>query len=171
MESRMQQHGSNYWLQTPPPHPDPGVGVKIIFWSEHGHVVYQMKRNHKCCNMVANILLEDPPPIPPNPHPLPRPRGRSQKVKFNWLEIDYVAYEIIGNHICSSMLATPEFGKGDNRSKFNFFRTSSCCLSFLTKWSIAHHACTYPLLTNTLNLSVGLKGKWIFWMWSCCISN
>ena len=27
--------------------------------SEHGHVVYQIKENHECSNMVPNILLAD----------------------------------------------------------------------------------------------------------------
>ena len=30
--------------------------------SEHGHVAYQIKRNHKCSNMVGNNLPEDAPP-------------------------------------------------------------------------------------------------------------
>ena len=29
-------------------------------FSEHGHVVYQIKGNTKCSNMVANILPADP---------------------------------------------------------------------------------------------------------------
>ena len=29
--------------------------------SEQGHVAYQIKRNHKCSNMVGNILPVDPP--------------------------------------------------------------------------------------------------------------
>ena len=31
-------------------------------FSEHGHVAYQIKDNHECSNMVANILPADPPP-------------------------------------------------------------------------------------------------------------
>ena len=39
-----------------------GVGSKAqnSISSEHGHVAYQIKRNHKC--MVGNILPADPPP-------------------------------------------------------------------------------------------------------------
>ena len=33
--------------------------------SEHGHVAYQIKDNHECSNMVANILPADPPPLDP----------------------------------------------------------------------------------------------------------
>ena len=28
-------------------------------FSEHGHVAYQIKENHECSNMVANILPAD----------------------------------------------------------------------------------------------------------------
>ena len=31
--------------------------------SEHGHVVYQIKENHECSNMVPNILLADSPTL------------------------------------------------------------------------------------------------------------
>ena len=30
-------------------------------FSEHGHVAYQIKDNHECSNMAANILPADPP--------------------------------------------------------------------------------------------------------------
>ena len=33
-----------------------GQKVKVIFFSEHGHVAYQIKWNHECSNMVSNIL-------------------------------------------------------------------------------------------------------------------
>ena len=45
------------------PHPlTLGLGSKgqISTFSEHGHVANQMKGNHECSNMVANILLADP---------------------------------------------------------------------------------------------------------------
>ena len=40
---------------------DLGVGSKVqnSTFSEHGHVAYQIKENHKCSNMVTNILLAD----------------------------------------------------------------------------------------------------------------
>ena len=34
-------------------------------FSEHGHVAYQIKGNHECSSMVANILVVDPFPPPP----------------------------------------------------------------------------------------------------------
>ena len=58
----MQQRGSKYFARRPPPPPTPptlwmgSVGKKSVFFSVHGHVTYQIKENHKCSNMVANIL-------------------------------------------------------------------------------------------------------------------
>ena len=56
----MQQHGSKYLpvASPPPPSPDPEDRVKgrILTFSEHGHVAYQIKGNQVCSTMVANIL-------------------------------------------------------------------------------------------------------------------
>ena len=64
-ESRMQQRGSKYFARRPPPTPTytptlsmGSVRKKSVF-SVHGHVTYQIKENHKCSNMVANILPAD----------------------------------------------------------------------------------------------------------------
>ena len=52
-------------MQTPThpltPTPDPMVGIKRseFSFSEHGHVAYQIKENHECCNMVAKNLHAD----------------------------------------------------------------------------------------------------------------
>ena len=35
-------------------------------FSEHGHGAYQIKANHVCSNIVANILPAQPHPPPPN---------------------------------------------------------------------------------------------------------
>ena len=50
-----------------PPPPDPGGGVKMskLTFSEHGHVAYQLKWNHKCSHVVANISPADHPPPGP----------------------------------------------------------------------------------------------------------
>ena len=65
----MQQRGSKYLPADPPPPytPDPvdGVNRSKFTCSEHSHVTYQIKENHECTNMVANILLADPLPPPP----------------------------------------------------------------------------------------------------------
>ena len=58
-----------YILPTDPllPPPDPWGGVKMskLTFSKHGHVAYQLKWNHKCSHMVANISPADPPPPGP----------------------------------------------------------------------------------------------------------
>ena len=45
------------------PLPDPGGEVKMskLTFSKHGYVAYQLKWNHKCSHMVANISPTDPP--------------------------------------------------------------------------------------------------------------
>ena len=55
----------------PAPHlhpPEPGVGAigskgQNSTLSEHSHVAYQIKGNHECSNMVANILPQNPNPL------------------------------------------------------------------------------------------------------------
>ena len=37
-----------------------GGGGQNSTFSEHGHVAYEIKGNHECSNMVANILPADP---------------------------------------------------------------------------------------------------------------
>ena len=54
-------------------------GQKTTF-SEHGHAAYQIKRNHECRIMVANIYPADhiPPTPTPPPPPTPDPWVRSK---------------------------------------------------------------------------------------------
>ena len=49
-------------LHADPPQLTLGVGSKDqnSTFSEHGHVAYQIKENHECNNMVANILPTEP---------------------------------------------------------------------------------------------------------------
>ena len=51
----MQQHGSKCFASNLPF--DPGYSGKRskVTFLEHGHVAYQIKGNHECSNMVANI--------------------------------------------------------------------------------------------------------------------
>ena len=79
----MQQHGSKYFTRRPHSRPW-GWGQNLKF-SEHAHAAYQMKWNHECSNMVANILPTDPPP---------RPLGLGQNSTFS--EHGHVAYQING---------------------------------------------------------------------------
>ena len=87
--------------------------------------------------MVADILPADPYP-PSHPIPLTLWLGsKGQNSTFS--EHGHVAYQIKDNHGCSNMVAdilpayhTPsDSGVGVYRSKFNFFRTWSCCISKL----------------------------------------
>ena len=55
----MQQHGSKYFAWCHPLHPLTlriGSKGRILTFSEHGHVAYQIKGNQVCSTMVANIL-------------------------------------------------------------------------------------------------------------------
>ena len=100
----------------------------------------------------------------------PSPTLGVKRSKMNsFRTLCHVAYQIKGNLECSNMVAniclqtapTPPSRPwgGVNRSKFNFFRTWSCCITNYREWSIEHRASTYSLLTHTLNLWVVLKGK------------
>ena len=65
-------------------------------FSAHGHVAYQIKENHECSNMVANILHANPPFVPPPP---PRTLGMGSIGKNSlFSEHGHVAYQIKGNH-------------------------------------------------------------------------
>ena len=65
----MQQLGSKYFACRPPT-PNLTLGMGSVgqnsTFSEHVHVAYQIKKNHKCSNLVANNLPADPlPPTGP----------------------------------------------------------------------------------------------------------
>ena len=67
-----------------------------LSFSEHGHVAYQIKDNHKCSNMLANIL-------PADPYSLALGMGSVDQNSSS--EHGHVAYQIKDNHKCSNMLA------------------------------------------------------------------
>ena len=64
------------------------------------------------------------------PDPLPPAMGEGSKGQNStFLEHAYVAYQIKWNHDCSNVVANPHDPWGGvKRSKFNFFRTWSCCI-------------------------------------------
>ena len=77
-----------------------GKGPKgqISTFSEHGHVVYQIKGNRVCSNMVANIL-------PASPLPVPLTLVRSIGPNSTFSEHGYFVYQIKGNRECINMVA------------------------------------------------------------------
>ena len=87
------KHGSVQVL----PHPfDPNWGVKIKFFSEYGHIAYQIKADNVCSNMVENIL-------PTFTHLTQGMGSKGQTIYF--CESSHVAYEIKGNLAQSTMKA------------------------------------------------------------------
>ena len=78
-----------------------GIKGQNLTFSEHGHVAYQIKGNHMCSNMVANILPADPPPPPP-----PDPGNGVNKIKIQLFQ-NMVMLHIILNGLmkCSNMIA------------------------------------------------------------------
>ena len=78
---------ANVLLADPLPYLTLGVKRSKIFFLEHGHVAYQIKGNHECRNIVANIL---PPPPPQGMGSI------GQKTTFS--EHGHFAYQIKRNH-------------------------------------------------------------------------
>ena len=80
----------------------------------------------------------------------PNPGYRVSRSKFNFSEYGHVAYHIKENHECSNMVANillaDILNPGDgvaNRSKFNFFRTWSCCISIQREHEMQQHGSKY----------------------------
>ena len=67
-----------------------GMGQGQFFFSEYGHVAFQIKLNHECSNMVENILPASPLPL-----------TSGQNSTF----LKHVAYQIKGNDACCFMVA------------------------------------------------------------------
>ena len=103
--------------------PDPGDGVNRLRFnfSEYGHRAYQIKENHECSNMVANIL----PAYPLLQNPRDATIGRNS----TFSDHGHVAYQIKWNREMqqhgSNYFAWPNDPDQANRSKVNFFRTLS----------------------------------------------
>ena len=68
--------------------------VVIPFFSEQGHVVFQIKENHECSNIVANILPLDPLLDP----------GSWSRVKVQLFRTWSYAYQDNWNPKCSNMV-------------------------------------------------------------------
>ena len=73
-----------------------GLGQNYFF-SEYGHVAYQIKADNAGSNMVANILPTDTPST----------QGWGQKVKlYLFSESSHIAYQIKADDAGSNMVAT-----------------------------------------------------------------
>ena len=91
--------------ELPPPHTPPpptlgmgSIGQKSAF-SEHGHVSYQIKENHECSSIVANILLADPYKLPLTPLNLTlgSKRSKGQIQLFQTMVMFYMKLKRISN--------------------------------------------------------------------------
>ena len=60
----MQQHSSNYFARRRPSDPGDWVKKVKIFQNMVMLHAYEIKRNHECSEMVANILPAHPPSSP-----------------------------------------------------------------------------------------------------------
>ena len=111
------QHGSKYYARRPPPH-DPG-GQKVKIQLFQNMVILHIK-----LKAIMNGKYFARSPSPP-PHP------RVKRFNLTFAEHDHVAYQIKGNRECRNMVANilPAAPSPHRRSKFNFFRTWSCCTS------------------------------------------
>ena len=160
---------------TPPPPKRPWMlGHKVKFkLSEHGHAAYQIKWNHKCSNMVANIL----PAYSPS---LTLWIGVKRSI-FILSEYGRDAYQIKGNDTSCNMEAniftrwphTPKQPWGvvniqlyqNNvmlQIKLIAIRNEAKCSKYFARRPPT------PLPPST-TLGVGLKINF-FGTWSCCIS-
>ena len=122
----MQQHGSNIMPADPPPTLGKRISRSKSTFSEHSLLHIKFKRITKCSNMVANILPADPVSL----------NLVSIGHNSTFSEHSHVAYQIKENHECSNMVANilpadlpATLGNGVIRTKFNFCKTWSCCIS------------------------------------------
>ena len=124
-----QPHGSKYFARRPPPQPNLRMGSRgQTFFSENGHVAYQIKWN-QLQQHGSKYFAHRPSHLPPT-------LGLGQKVKpklyqnmvmlhvkfkgrkyrltlkqtSTFSEQCHVAYQIKGNHECSNMIATLGWG-------------------------------------------------------------
>ena len=88
----MQQHSSKYFARRPPMTTGNEFKRSKFIFAEYGHAAYQIKGNHECSEMVANILLADPPLL-----------GVSNSEVNFFSEHGLVDYQIKGNDECSNL--------------------------------------------------------------------
>ena len=69
-------------------------------FSEHGHVAYQIKRNQKCINMVANFCTQTATSLPTPPPP---PQLNVEIQIFQNMVMLHINFK--WNHKCNNMVA------------------------------------------------------------------
>ena len=89
-------------------------------FSEPCNVAYQIKGNHECSNMVANILHADPFTDPWDGV------NRSKVLLFQNMVMLHIKVKGIKTFSCKPPPQPPDAGLG---SKFHFIRTWTCCIS------------------------------------------
>ena len=98
-------------MASSPTPPDPRVKRSNLTFAEHDHVAYQIKGNHKCGNMVANIL----PAAPFLP-------SEGQNSTFS--EHGHAAHQ--RNRECSNMVATADKGTINMKHIKRDFGSKTC---------------------------------------------
>ena len=127
----MQQHGSKRFACRPPPLPiTAGDGVKRSKFNllEHSNVAYQIYWNHKMQQHGSKCFAGRPPPN--------SRRGWGLKVLFQSmviLHINFIGITKLSNMVANIVSADPLPSPYSTvkMSKFNVFRTMSCCISKL----------------------------------------
>ena len=123
-----------------------GVNRSESIFSEHDHVAYQFKGNHEMQQHGSKLLTADTP-RPQNEGvgsngqnstfskhsctPPTDPWYRVNRSRSTFSEQGRIAYHLKGSTKCSNMVANvlpADPTLGVKRSKFNFFRTMSCCI-------------------------------------------
>ena len=113
-----------------PPSPQPlgwGKTGQNSALSEHGHA-YQIKWNHKCSNMVANVLPADPPPTPRSWGGVKRSKFKSLRT-WSWYVSNSRESRMQQHGSKYFACWPPSSTLGVKRLKFYFFRTWLCCTS------------------------------------------
>ena len=137
----MQQQSSKCFASIPLP-PDPWVNRSNFPFQNIIMLHIKLNGIRICSNMIANILLADPPP-PPNP--------RGQNSTFS--KHGHVAYQIKSNRECSNMVAnilraqTPTLGIFHNMILLLIMTTAcvlKCILHQLLLRLQQHHLLVQP---------------------------
>ena len=167
----MQQHGYKYFARRRLPPQTLGMGSlgQNPTFSEYGHVTYQIKENHEYSNMVANIYSADTRN--------PGDRVNSSNSTFQNMVMLRIKLKKITNAAIWLQLLYPQTPPphdprdlGVYMSKFNLFRTRSCCIQIKQNHEGSNMVANV-LSADTPEDGVNRSKFNRFRTWSCCISN